>query len=80
MSGGKCISPQAQKPTKNIKGLLSFPSIDDAMVATHGLKTIHKQTWQHPKSKQWCCIDYTIMKKAHQGNVLFAVATMHEVE
>ena len=27
-------------------------------------KAIYKQTWQHPKSKLWHCIDYVIMRKA----------------
>ena len=26
-------------------------------------KEIHRVTWQHPKSKQWCCIDYVIMRE-----------------
>ena len=28
-------------------------------------KAIHKQNWQHPRSRQWHCIDYSIMKRAH---------------
>ena len=26
-------------------------------------KNIHKQTWQHPKSKKWNCIDYVMMSQ-----------------
>ena len=26
-------------------------------------KKIHRVTWQHPKSKQWSCIDYVIMRE-----------------
>ena len=25
---------------------------------------IHRVTWQHPKSKQWSCIDYVIMRES----------------
>ena len=47
--------------------LLSFLSINDASVCNMWFmkKSIHKRTRQHPKSKQWHCIDYVIMKKAH---------------
>ena len=50
--------------------LLSFVSIKEAIVWNTWFvkKAIYKQTWQHPKSKQWHCIDYAIMKKAHQRN------------
>ena len=27
-------------------------------------KAMHQQTWQHPKSKQWSCIDYVIMSQS----------------
>ena len=48
--------------------LLSFLSINDATVCNTWFpkKAIHKQTWQHPKSKQWHCIDYAIMRKSHR--------------
>ena len=26
-------------------------------------RDIHKQTWQHPKSKQWSCIDFVVIKQ-----------------
>ena len=45
--------------------LLSFCSVNGATVCNTWFqkKEIHKQTWQHPKSKQWHCIDYAIMRK-----------------
>ena len=54
------------------KELLSFLSINDATVCNTWFekKAIHKQTWQHPKSKQWHCIDYAIMKRAHHRKCL----------
>ena len=54
------------------KELLSFLSINDATVCNTWFekKAIHKQTWQHPKSKQWHCIDYAIMKRAHRRKCL----------
>ena len=44
--------------------LLSFLSVNGATVCNTWFKKkdIHKQTWQHPKSKQWHCIDYAIMR------------------
>ena len=39
-------------------------------------KCIHNQTWQHPKSKQWHCIDYAIMRKA-QRRLCMDVQVMH---
>ena len=30
-------------------------------------KKIHKYTWQHPRSKQWHCIDYVIMRQRQRG-------------
>ena len=52
--------------------LLSFLSINGATVCNTWFvkKDIHKQTWQHPKSKQWHCIDYAIMRKAHRRRCL----------
>ena len=40
--------------------LLSFCSLNGATVFNSWFqkKAIHKQTGQHPKSKQWHCIDY----------------------
>ena len=29
----------------------------------HEEEYLHKQTWQHPKSHKWHCIDYVITKK-----------------
>ena len=35
-------------------------------------KNIHKQTWQHPKSKQWHCIDFIIMRQSDRKRCLDA--------
>ena len=35
-------------------------------------KDIYKQTWKHPKSKLWHCIDYAIMRKQDQKRCLDA--------
>ena len=48
--------------------LLSFLSTNEATVCNTWFrkKEIYKQTWQHPKSKKWHCIDYVIMRKVHR--------------
>ena len=48
------------------KELLSFLSTNEATVCNTWFKKrdICKQTWQHPKSKRWHCIDYMIVRKA----------------
>ena len=38
-----------------------------------------KQTWQHPKSKQWHCINYAIMMQQHRRMCL-DVTVMRRVE
>ena len=47
------------------KELLSFLSCHDVNVYNTWFekKSIHKQTWQHPKSKQWSCIDFIFMSQ-----------------
>ena len=42
--------------------LLSFLSVHQATVCNTWFrkKAIHQQTWQHPKLKQWTCIDYVL--------------------
>ncbi len=54
--------------------LLSFLSTNEAIVCNSLFekKDIQKQTWQHPKSKQWHCIDHNIiiMRQAGQGKCL----------
>ena len=52
--------------------LLTFLAINEATVCnTWFMKgDIRKQTWQHPKSKRWHCIDYVIMRKAHRRKCL----------
>ena len=48
--------------------LLSFLSTNGATVCNSWFKKrdIKKQTWQHPKSKKWHCIDHVIMRQAHR--------------
>lgn len=53
----------------------------EPLYATRGLKKkdIHKQTWQHPNSKKWCCIDFAIIKQSHRRRCL-DVLVMHGAE
>ena len=48
------------------KEFLSFLSTNEATVCNTWFpkKDIYKQTWQHPKSKQWHCIDFAVMRRA----------------
>ena len=45
--------------------LLSFLSSHQAIICNTWFekKTIHKQTWLHPKSKQWSSIDFVVMRQ-----------------
>ena len=45
--------------------LLSFLSAHQATVCNTWFmkKDIHKQTWMHPRSQQWSCIDYIITRQ-----------------
>ena len=47
-------------------------SMNEAMLCNIWFKKkdIHKQTWQHPKSLKWHCIDYVIMRMAHRRKCL----------
>ena len=47
------------------KELLAFLSANEATVCNTWLmkKAIQKQTWQHPRSKQWYCIDFAVMRQ-----------------
>ena len=58
--------------------MLSF-NINEATVCNTWFKekSIHKHTWQHPKSKEWHCIDYAIMRKAHQWRCLDVTGVQH---
>ena len=49
--------------------LLSFLSSHQATVCNTWFekKDIHKQTWQHPKSKLWSCIDLVVMEERNRG-------------
>ena len=52
--------------------LLSFLAINEATVCNTWFwkKEIYKQTWQHPRSKQWHCIDYVIMRQRDRKRCL----------
>ena len=56
--------------------LLSFLSLHQATVCNtwSEKKDIHKQTLQHPKSKQWSCIDYVVMRQQDRGMCMDAAA------
>ena len=52
--------------------LLSFLSSHQDMVGNTWFqkKDIHKQTWRHPKSGEWHCIDYILMQQKHRSSCL----------
>ncbi|XP_065886632.1 uncharacterized protein [Dysidea avara] len=52
--------------------LLSFLSSHEGMVCNTRFqkKDIHKQTWQHPKSGAWHCIDYILMHQKDRRSCL----------
>ena len=54
------------------KEFLSFLGINEATVCNTWFKkrNIHKQTWQHPKSNKWHCIDYIIVRQDHRRKCL----------
>ena len=54
------------------KDLLNFLAINEATVCNTWFrkKDIHKQTWQHPKSKRWHCIDFAIMRQGDKRQCL----------
>ena len=45
--------------------LLSFLSSHQTTICNTWFekKDIHKQTWQHPRSKQWSCIDFIVVRQ-----------------
>ena len=60
----------------NVRGLHRYGLVNDAgkelILSLHQAticntwfkkKDIYKQTWQHPKCKQWSCIDYVVMRQ-----------------
>ena len=50
------------------KELLSFLLCHQAAVCNTWFekKDVYKQTWQHPKSKKWNCIDFVVMNQLHR--------------
>ncbi len=63
------------------KELLSFLSLHQATVCNTWFekRDIHKHTWQHPKSKQWSCIDYVVMRQ-RERSLCLDVATRRGTE
>ena len=63
------------------KEFLSFLSVHRATVCNTWFvkKATHQQTWQHPKSKQWSCINYVIMSQSDRRMCL-DVAVKREVD
>ena len=56
------------------KELLAFLARNESIICNTWFKKkdIYKQTWKHPKSKLWHCIDYAIMRKQDQKRCLDA--------
>ena len=54
--------------------LLTFLAINEATVCNTWFqkKEIHRQTWQHPKSKKWHCIDFAITRQSYRRRCLDA--------
>ena len=52
--------------------LLTFVAAHKATVGNtwYQKKSIHKQTWQHPKTKQWHSIDLAIMHQKDRSDAL----------
>ena len=49
-------------------GSYLFLSLHEAMVCNtwYEKRDIYKQTWQHPKSKRWSCIDFVVMRQKNR--------------
>ena len=64
--------PHGYGETEAGKELLAFLSSNEATVCNTWFqkKANCKQTWQHPKSKQWHCIDYAIIGQSHSRRCL----------
>ena len=60
------------------KDLLSFLSTNEATICNTWFqkKAKQKATWQHPGTKQWHCIDFTIMRQSLHKKC-FDVTVMH---
>lgn len=54
------------------KELLTFLSLNEATICNTWFtkRDIHKQTWQHPKSKKWHCIDFAIVRQRDRRRCL----------
>ncbi len=54
--------------------LLNFLLLNEATICNTWFqkKSIHKYTWQHPRSKVWHCIDFTIVRQCDRRRCLDA--------
>lgn len=54
------------------KELLTFLSLNEATICNTWFtkRDIHKQMWQHPKSKKWHCIDFAIVRQRDRRRCL----------
>jgi hypothetical protein len=61
--------------------LLSFCALNELTIMNTCFekKEIHKFTWQHPRSKQWHCIDYVIMHQK-QRRLCRDVGVIHSAD
>ena len=50
------------------EALLNFCALNEVTITNTFFekKAIHKNTWQHPGSKKWHCIDYLIMRQSQR--------------
>ena len=72
--GGKYVGHGFGLCNDSGKELLAFLARNESIVCNTWFKKkdIHKQTWQHPKSNQWHCIDYAIMRRQDRKRCLDA--------
>ena len=59
--------------------VLSLDLYTKLQCATHGTRRTtygYKQTWQHPKSKQWSCIDFAVMRQRDRAVCIDVTAKM----
>lgn len=56
------------------KEFLNFLLLNEATICNtqFAKKRIHMQTWQHPKSKRWHCIDFAVMRRKDRKRCLDA--------
>ena len=59
--------------------LLTFCNLNSATICTTWFckKDEYKQSWQHPKTKQWHCIDYVIVRQRDRKRCLNCRVVRH---